>query len=73
MDIKKIAVTLFFIQTVFEVHCSLSDVTSEVFSNAHTTGILAAFGDLNADKATDIFVLSENGTYSSSRSLETRV
>ncbi|GFN89821.1 T-cell immunomodulatory protein [Plakobranchus ocellatus] len=41
------------------IECSLSDVTSKVFGNQN--GLIAAFGDMNADKATDIFVLSEDG------------
>ena len=41
------------------VECSLSDVTSAVFGREN--GLIAAFGDINADKATDIFVLSEGG------------
>lgn len=42
------------------VESSLSDVTSEVFDQ-QPTGFIAAFGDLDADKATDIFVISEDG------------
>ncbi|RUS74674.1 hypothetical protein EGW08_017580, partial [Elysia chlorotica] len=41
------------------VECSLSDVTPAVFGREN--GLIAAFGDINADKATDIFVLSEEG------------
>ena len=40
--------------------CSLSDVTSDLFG-AECQGIVSAFGDVNADKATDVFLLSEDG------------
>ena len=43
------------------VRCSLSDVTSAVFGQEN--GLIAAFGDINADKATDIFVLSDDGKH----------
>ncbi|XP_046550533.1 T-cell immunomodulatory protein-like [Haliotis rubra] len=39
---------------------SLSDVTSLVFGDS-SNGIVAAFGDFDADKSTDIFVLSKDG------------
>lgn len=45
-------------QTV--VYGSLSDVTSEVFDK-QPLGIISAFGDLDANKATDFFVLSPDG------------
>ncbi|XP_060587472.1 T-cell immunomodulatory protein-like [Ruditapes philippinarum] len=38
----------------------LSDVTDKVFSK-RPTGLIAAFGDFNADKYTDVFVISDNG------------
>ncbi|XP_005091341.1 T-cell immunomodulatory protein [Aplysia californica] len=40
---------------------SLSDVTVDVFGRERVYGIVSAFGDLDADKATDVFVLSEDG------------
>nr|AVP12661.1 T-cell immunomodulatory protein [Littorina littorea] len=39
---------------------SLSDVTYDVFGSKKN-GVVAAFGDFNADKLTDIFVLSDGG------------
>ncbi|KAH9503004.1 T-cell immunomodulatory protein [Bulinus truncatus] len=42
------------------VYSSLSDVTSDVFDK-QPFGLIAAFGDLDADKAADIFVLSNDG------------
>ncbi|XP_059168866.1 T-cell immunomodulatory protein-like [Physella acuta] len=45
-------------QTV--VYGSLSDVTTEVFDK-QPLGIISAFGDLDANKATDFFVLSPDG------------
>ncbi|XP_053402871.1 T-cell immunomodulatory protein-like [Mercenaria mercenaria] len=38
----------------------LSDVTNKVFSKV-PTGIIAAFGDFDADKYTDVFVISDDG------------
>lgn len=60
MKVWTLWLVLFVINNV-GVNCSLSDATSSVFSGMHHSGIVAAFGDFNADKATDIFVLSENG------------
>nr|KAI8762584.1 T-cell immunomodulatory protein-like; partial [Biomphalaria glabrata] len=45
---------------VLSVFTSLSDVTYDVFDK-QPIGLIAAFGDLDADKATDIFVISNNG------------
>lgn len=39
---------------------SLSDVTNDLFGGSKR-GVVAAFGDFNADKLTDIFVLSDAG------------
>uniref|UniRef100_A0A0B6YSC2 T-cell immunomodulatory protein TIP C2 domain-containing protein n=1 Tax=Arion vulgaris TaxID=1028688 RepID=A0A0B6YSC2_9EUPU len=58
---RMIIIFLVNILAVAEVKCSLSDVTSDVFPGDYRGGIIAAFGDFNADKATDIFILSENG------------
>ena len=44
---------------------SLSDVTYDLFNGAKN-GVVAAFGDFNADKLTDIFVLSDGGKSTSS-------
>ena len=38
----------------------LIDVTGNLFSSP-ATGVVAAFGDFNADKLTDIFVIKEDG------------
>ena len=43
---------------------SLPDVTYDVFG-VSKYGVAAAFGDFNADKLTDIFVLSDSGKSSS--------
>ena len=43
---------------------SLPDVTYDVFG-VSKYGVVAAFGDFNADKLTDIFVLSDSGKSSS--------
>ncbi|CAL1535280.1 unnamed protein product [Lymnaea stagnalis] len=51
---------LYICYMVVFVDSSLSDVTSEVFDQ-QPTGFIAAFGDLDADKATDIFVISDDG------------
>jgi integrin alpha FG-GAP repeat containing protein 1 len=48
---------------------SLSDVTDKVFSK-RPTGLIAAFGDFNADKYTDVFVISDNGENQHSRLLD---
>ncbi|KAK7498767.1 hypothetical protein BaRGS_00009859 [Batillaria attramentaria] len=40
--------------------CSLSDVTPDVFGGSKN-GVVSAFGDFNADKLTDIFVLAASG------------
>ena len=40
----------------------LTDVTVDLF-HAQAGGIVAAFGDFNADKLTDIFVLNDAGMY----------
>lgn len=45
------------------VRSSLSDVTSSVFGSQNPSGTVVAFGDLDANKATDIFVLSSDGKY----------
>ncbi|XP_052222506.1 T-cell immunomodulatory protein-like isoform X2 [Dreissena polymorpha] len=43
-------------------YLSLSDVTDKIFG--HTpSGYIAAFGDFDADKHTDIFVISDKGSY----------
>ncbi|BFZ13054.1 hypothetical protein BsWGS_16093 [Bradybaena similaris] len=60
MKVWTLWLVLFVINNI-GVNCSLSDATSSVFSDKLHSGIVAAFGDFNADKATDIFVLSENG------------
>ena len=39
---------------------SLSDVTDDLFGGSKN-GVVAAFGDFNADKLTDIFVLVDSG------------
>lgn len=39
---------------------TLSDVTDKVFSKV-PSGIMAAFGDFNADKYTDVFLISGDG------------
>ncbi|XP_076448760.1 T-cell immunomodulatory protein-like [Babylonia areolata] len=39
---------------------SLSDVTNDLFGRSKN-GVVAAFGDFNADKLTDIFVLTDEG------------
>ena len=41
---------------------SLSDVTYDLFGG-FKNGVVAAFGDFNADKLTDIFVLSDAGKF----------
>lgn len=41
---------------------SLTDVTSESLG-VNSEGTIAAFGDFNADKHVDIFVLLENGKH----------
>ena len=38
----------------------LSDATDKVFDKS-PTGVIAAFGDFNADKYTDVFVISDDG------------
>ena len=40
----------------------LSDVTSDLFSGSKN-GVVAAFGNFNADKLTDIFVIAEKGKF----------
>ncbi|KAK6186117.1 hypothetical protein SNE40_008215 [Patella caerulea] len=46
----------------FTKHCqgSFSDTSSGIFGRTKN-GLLAAFGDFNADKATDVFILSDDG------------
>lgn len=39
---------------------SLINLTSDVFGG-NTDGIIAAFGDINSDKLTDLFILSNKG------------
>ena len=46
------------------LHCvtciKLTDVTVDLF-HSETDGVVAAFGDFNADKFTDIFVVDDSG------------
>ncbi|KAL3859721.1 hypothetical protein ACJMK2_009923 [Sinanodonta woodiana] len=44
-----------------KLYLALDDVTKTVLQGENN-GIIAAFGDFNADKLTDIFVIRENGT-----------
>ena len=39
-----------------------TDTTDKVFKDGPAGGIIAAFGDFDSDKLTDVFVLRENGT-----------
>lgn len=39
---------------------SLTEVTSETFGN-NLNGVIAAFGDFNADKSADIFIITNGG------------
>ena len=39
---------------------SLKDVTDRIFKQNHY-GFIAAFGDFNSDKHTDIFIINEKG------------
>lgn len=52
-------VILFVYLTIKDVF-SLSDVTNKVFSKV-PSGLIAAFGDFDADKYTDVFVISHDG------------
>ena len=40
----------------------LSDVTFDLFGNSGI-GVIAAFGNFNADKLTDIFIFNDNGKH----------
>lgn len=43
------------------VYCSFHDVTSKVGISS-IKGLIAAFGDFNGDKSTDLFVITNQGT-----------
>ncbi|GAB6026745.1 hypothetical protein CHUAL_013251 [Chamberlinius hualienensis] len=55
---QQIIITIFWILPI--ITGSLVDITSSVFG-ANTNEVIAAFGDFNSDKLTDIFVLSNEG------------
>ena len=63
MIIKSSLFALFCIYAVIDIANSyaLSDITSDLF-NGKTGDMLAAFGDFNADKLVDIFVIAKKGT-----------
>ena len=44
----------------FQEVISLSDITRHVFGQ-DKNGVIAAFGDFNGDRVTDIFSLTNNG------------
>lgn len=43
-----------------QVYSSFNDVTSKIGVDS-VDGILAAFGDFNGDKSTDLFIISHQG------------
>ncbi|KAK3597568.1 hypothetical protein CHS0354_018163 [Potamilus streckersoni] len=53
--------TFIFVICLPKSYIALEDVTGNVLQGENN-GIIAAFGDFNADKLTDIFVIRENGT-----------
>ena len=54
---------LVIVSVVFsQVYSSFHDVTSKV-DLASVDGVLAAFGDFNGDKSTDLFVISKHGKF----------
>jgi hypothetical protein len=46
-----------------KVYCSFEDVTSKVGISS-IDGLVAAFGDFNGDKSTDLFVITNQGNIS---------
>lgn len=57
-----VALVLFF-QT-YLVSCELtefSDISSAILVDGNNRGVVSAFGDFNADKHTDIFLLTDGG------------
>ena len=49
---------LIFFSVIVSVWSSLKDVTSSVGLGGKNIGILAAFGDFNSDKDTDLFFIN---------------
>ncbi|KAG0413188.1 hypothetical protein HPB47_009662 [Ixodes persulcatus] len=55
MNRRLLVVTV--VATIVQRVCSFRDITDSVFGSANT-GVLAAFGDFNSDKLTDLFLIS---------------
>lgn len=57
---------LLFWLSLFGVSCVLGDLISDVTNDvglSNVEGIIAAYGDFNSDKTTDIFVISNDGKF----------
>lgn len=57
MNRRLLVVTV--VATIVQRVCSFRDITDSVFGSANT-GVLAAFGDFNSDKLTDLFLISSD-------------
>ena len=55
-------ISFLFMSFVLCTSKSLTDVTDKLFSDT-TGGIIAAFGDFNVDKLTDIFTICNGGKF----------
>eukprot|EP00058_Branchiostoma_floridae_P008635 XP_002594123.1 hypothetical protein BRAFLDRAFT_118775 [Branchiostoma floridae] len=55
--------SLLVLSNVFLHCCGLTDVTETVFPNHLNHGTIAAVGDFNSDKQTDLFVLTNQGRH----------
>jgi len=58
--LQQISILIFFSFILAQVYGSFNDVTSKIGISSED-GILAAFGDFNGDKSTDLFIISQQG------------
>ena len=55
--------SIFVFMLILLNHCDCSDFSAIVNRPSYGyTGVLAAFGDFNADKLVDVFVIEQSGT-----------
>ncbi|CAN8001481.1 unnamed protein product, partial [Ixodes hexagonus] len=59
MNHRRLIVVVTVVATLVQRSCSFRDITDSVFGSANT-GVLAAFGDFNSDKLTDLFLISSD-------------
>ncbi|GAB1599347.1 T-cell immunomodulatory protein-like [Argonauta hians] len=64
-DVRKqsylLLVVCFLISPVFSEVTEFSDISNTLLINGNDRGVISAFGDFNADKHTDVFILTDGG------------